>query len=572
MTGGHGLHPQARIDEYSAKGWWTHRTLDEVFTEQAARRAGALAVVDPANRRELVGSDPRRLTWTELDAEVTFLAARLLEHGIGRGDVVGVQLPNSIELTEVYLAAWRIGAVVSPLAMQYREHELLTMANKAGFATLLTVNDFGDRAMAAAAVAVRAELPTVRSILTIGAAAEDTGAGDAHLVPAAASDEDRRAVAAHQSADPGDPNDCATVCWTSGTTGEPKGVARAHYDWLAFTIATIEAPGIVAEDVLLNPFPMINMAGIDGMLLPWISTGATLVQHHPFDAPTFFAQIATERVTYTVAPPALLWMLLNNEELLARVDLSSLTRVGSGSAPLQPAMVRGWQESHGLSVINFFGSNEGVCLLSDPVDFPDPDTRARYFPRYGAAGVAWNTRMAERVTLKLIDLETGLEITEPGRPGELRIGGPMVFPGYVDGENLESPFDEEGLLRTGDVFEIAGDRDQYLRYVDRSKDLIIRGGMNIAPAEVEGMIAEHPGVADVAVIGVPDVALGERVGAVVVLRPGAELTLDALVEFLKSRKIASFKLPEQLVIRDVLPRNAVGKLMKRELRAPSTAS
>ncbi len=138
---------------------------------------------------------------------------------------------------------------------------------------------------------------------------------------------------------------------------------------------------MVVDDVLLNPFPMINMAGINGMLLPWlVMGGATLVQHHPFDAPTFFRQIAVERVTYTIAPPALMWMLLNNEDLLAKIDLSSLTRIGSGSAPLQPAMVRGWQKRFGLSVINFFGSNEGVSLLSSPEDFPDPDIRAQFFP------------------------------------------------------------------------------------------------------------------------------------------------------------------------------------------------
>lgn len=561
-----GLHPEGRVDDYLRRGWWTKQTLDRMFREQVAVRGAAVAVVDPANLRDLTGADPRRITWNELASEVTHLAARLLDHGIGRGDVVGVQLPNSIELVEVYLAAWSIGAVVSPLAMQYREHETVTMAARAEFAVLLTVGTCGNRTPAADIAAVRDRIPTLRSLLTLGAASEAAGAVDAHLVPAPATAADRERVESRRSDDPNDPNDCVTICWTSGTEGEPKGVLRTHLDWIGFSVGTIDAPRVVRDDVLLNPFPMINMAGINGMLLPWLATGATLVQHHPFDAPTFFAQIAVERVTYTVAPPALLWMLLHNDELLARIDLSSLTRIGSGSAPLQPAMVRGWQERFGLGVINFFGSNEGVALLSSPEDFPDPDDRARYFPRYGAENVTWSSRLADRVAVKLVDIESGAEITEPARPGELRIAGPTVFPGYLDGENLDSPFDDDGYLRTGDLFEIAGAENRYLRYVDRRKDLIIRGGMNIAPAELEGLVAEHPAVAEVAVVGDPDDVLGERVAAVVVCRDGAELTLDDLVSFLKDRKIASFKMPERLEVRECLPRNAVGKLLKRELR------
>ncbi|MET7769350.1 class I adenylate-forming enzyme family protein [Nocardia sp. NPDC005366] len=565
-----GLHPRHRVDDYLRRGWWTAQTLDQTFRDQVAARGDATALVDPANRRALVGSDPRRVSWNELESEVTHLAARLLEHGIGRGDVIGVQLPNSIELVEVYLAAWSIGAIVSPLAMQYREHEVVTMANKANFAVMITTTEFGDRSPAADVLAARDRMPALRSVLTIGAAEEAADAGGSHIVPAPATERDRARIESRRAADPNEPNDCVTICWTSGTEGEPKGVRRTHFDWIAFSVATIDAPRVTVADILLNPFPMINMAAICGMLLPWLLTGATLVQHHPFDAATFFGQIATERVTYTIAPPALLWMLLHNDELLSKIDLSSLTRIGSGSAPLQPAMVRGWQERFGLGVINFFGSNEGVALLSSPEDFPDPDDRARYFPRYGASGVTWSSRFAGRVDVKLVDVETGVEITEAGRPGELRIAGPNVFPGYVDGENLTSPFDDEGYLKTGDIFEIAGDRNQFLRYVDRGKDLIIRGGMNIAPAELEGIIAEHPAVAEVAVVGDPDEVLGERVAAVVVLRPGAELALAELVSFLRERKIASFKLPERLEVRDLLPRNAVGKLLKRELRTRPT--
>jgi acyl-CoA synthetase (AMP-forming)/AMP-acid ligase II len=386
-------------------------------------------------------------------------------------------------------------------------------------------------------------------------------------VPVGVSAADHRAVEEYAAAHPADPNDCVTLCWTSGTESTPKGVPRTHYDWIAMSWNTIDAPGLTDADVLLNPFPMVNMAGINGMFLPWLRVGGVLVQHHPFDLPTFLRQIADERATYTVAPPPLLNLLLAKRELLASADISSLRLIGSGSAPLAPAMVRGWQEIHGIGVINFFGSNEGIGLLTAPRDVPDPEQRARYFPRYGVPGVTWSSRTAESIEVRLIDTETGARITEPGVPGELRIRGPMVFPGYAGGERLADPFDEDGFLRTGDVFMIAGDRDQFLEYVDRAKDLIIRGGMNIAPAELEGLLAAHPAIAEVSVVGVPDETFGERVCAVVVPAEGATVTLEAIVAHLRERRIASYKLPERLWVRTALPRSPLGKVLKRELRA-----
>lgn len=569
MTIRRGLHPAEKVADYQARGWWSEETVDQLFAHQVATRGPLLAVVDPANRQALLGSAPRRLTWSELDAEVTFLAARLLEHGLRRGDVLGVQLPNTVELVEVYLAAWTIGVVISPLPMQFREHEVVDLADEAEFAAFITCARFGDRMPAAEAAGALDRMPTVRRLVAFGPPGEleHLPHGVEALSSAAASEADAATVARHTTADPNDPNDCLTICWTSGTESTPKGVPRTHLEWIAICWATVEAPRMVADDVLLNPFPMVNMAGINGMFLPWLRTGCVLVQHHPFDLPTFLGQVATERVTYTVAPPALLWMLLHNDALLAAFDLSSLTRIGSGSVPLQPAMVRGWQERFGVGVINFFGSNEGIGLLSSPDDFPDPDERAQFFPRYGVEGVHWSSRVSEWVQVRLVDLLTDEEITEPGVPGELRIGGPTLFSGYLHPERRASPFDELGQLRTGDVFEIAGDRGEFLHYVDRVKDIVIRGGMNIAPAELEGLIADHQAVADVAVIGDPDEVLGERVAAVVTLRPEQSLTLEQLVAFLRDKRIASYKLPERLEVRDELPRNPVGKILKRELRA-----
>ena len=536
------LHPPERVAEYTAAGWWGEDTLDALFRARVRENPGRLAVVDPANKRELVGLPPRRLTWNELDAEVDRLAAHLAEHGLVPGQVIGVQLPNTVEQVALYLACWRIGLIVSPMPMQYREHEISQLAKLAEFAAYVTVERFGGRSMATEAAALGLPLISL----------DDVPAGSGGQVPAHVAD----------------PNDCVTICWTSGTESTPKGVPRCHNDWLSVATVCMEAPRMTADDVLLNPFPMVNMAGFAGLFLPWLLVGGVFVQHHPFDLPAFLAQIQGERVTYTVAAPALLNMLLAREDMLGTTDISSLTRIGSGSAPLSPAMVRGWQERHGIGVINFFGSNEGAGMLTDPYDVPDPEQRARYFPRYGTPGVSWSTRADTWTRMRVVDLVTGEDITEPERPGELRLKGPQVFAGYLGGAGLASPFDEQGYLKTGDIFEIAGERRQFIRYVDRAKDLVIRGGMNIAAAELEHLIAEHPAVGEVAVVGYPDEMLGEKICAVVIPAQGAAApSLDDLVTFLRDRHIASYKLPERLELRDALPRNPVGKILKRELRA-----
>jgi acyl-CoA synthetase (AMP-forming)/AMP-acid ligase II len=200
----------------------------------------------------------------------------------------------------------------------------------------------------------------------------------------------------------------------------------------------------------------------------------------------------------------------------------------------------------------------------------DPDQRSRFFPRYGG-GRQWTFPAARHTTVKLIDPGTGAEVTEPGRPGELYLKGPSLFAGYLDAANVPSPITADGYLKTGDMFVIDGPNQEYLRYVDRAKDLIIRGGMNVAPAELETMISSHPAVAEVAVVGYPDDVLGERVCAVIAPKPGQSVDLASVVEHLKAQEIASYKLPERIEVREALPRNPVGKVLKRQLRDELTA-
>jgi acyl-CoA synthetase (AMP-forming)/AMP-acid ligase II len=201
-------------------------------------------------------------------------------------------------------------------------------------------------------------------------------------------------------------------------------------------------------------------------------------------------------------------------------------------------------------------------------EFPDPAMRAQYFPRFGVPGFNWASRVAGQMSTKLV-ATPGEVITEPGVPGEMAIKGPGIFPGYYKRPDLtEKVFDADGYFYTGDLFEIAGEPGNLnaYRFVGRAKDIIIRGGMNISAEEIESLIIGHPKVAEVVIVGYPDERLGEKACAVVVPKPGQEVTLDEIVAVLKEKDVAVYKLPERLVVIEALPRNPVGKVLKRTIR------
>jgi acyl-CoA synthetase (AMP-forming)/AMP-acid ligase II len=560
------LCPEERILDYTEKGWWGTATLDDLVRRSVREHPGAIAVVDPSNRAEFTDGSPRRLTWAELDREVDRLAARLLEAGLEKDDIIAVQLPNIIELIEVYLAAGRIGVVASPFPVQYRDYEIEQLIPFIEAKVFVTATRIGKHNHAEMAVNLQAKLPSLRQVLAWGENLPERVVGLDRLM---AEPHDDLSLANYRQANPVSANDILTICWTSGTEGRPKGVPRSHNDWLVPAYGTVDAAELEPGCTVLNPFPLVNMAGIGGMLVPWLLTGGKLVQHQPLNLMVFMQQIAVERVNYTVTPPALLNMLLQNKPLLEKADISSIKTIGSGSAPLSPWMVKSWQEDYGIYVLNYFGSNEGATLVSGPNEMPDPENRALYFPRFGVSGYEWNARVSKMMQTRLVDLATGEDITGPGQPGELLIRGAAVMTGYYKAPDLNKhAFDDQGYFHTGDVFEISGEGDHlpFYRYVGRSKDIIIRGGQNISPEEVENLLQGHPKVAEVAVIGYPDRVLGERVCACVAPRPDQEISLDELVSYLKEKKIAVFKLPERLIVLGNLPRNPVGKLLKGSLR------
>jgi acyl-CoA synthetase len=517
-------------------------TIDGLLRNVALKQNNQVALVDAPNRSDFFDGNSQRWTWSEVNSIVQSLATQLHTRGIKAGSAVGIQLPNVCELVFTILACIRVGAIAVPFPIQHRNHELRSGLSSAQIQLFVTANRSDRTDQIKTVAALLAEFKNIQ-LATFGGDEEET---NLHLTP----DPSDSGLYHHA-----EPNDIATICWTSGTTGMPKGVPRTNAMWLATSRVQVDELSISPSDNILCPFPVVNMAGIGGMLMPWLTVGASLFLHQPLDLTVFLTQIETEEITYTVAPPPLLNMLLRNKELLDSVNLSSIRAISSGSAPLDPWMVKGWQDRN-IEIVNVFGSNEGAALLSTMRSVPDPEQRARFFPQPNRQGIS----------IRIVDFDTGQEITESGRPGELRFTGPTVFLGYLQSAGDE--FDADGYYKTGDIFQWA-DTDsssRLLQFVDRAKDIIIRGGMNISAAEIEALIASHEDVLECAVVSFPDPDLGEKVGVFVVPIENKLPDLPTIVDFLRTLEIASYKLPERLEIIDALPRNAVGKVTKSDLR------
>jgi acyl-CoA synthetase (AMP-forming)/AMP-acid ligase II len=580
------LVPREKIEAYTAHGWWGKRTLWDLFAQHRHEQPDAEAVADAPNRAEFAHGTPQRLTWAQLGDAVDRFCLLLLDEGIARDEVLVVQMPNTVEQFIVYLACARLGVIATPVPVQYREHELehiIATTQAAGAVTFARIGKpDGGHAAAAMFCDLGHALDSHGPQGTEGSMRRVFAWGDAVAAPAidiasrtaAAPDATalaRLAEAEHKAAVTA--NDVFTICWTSGTEAAPKGVPRSHNEWLIVTPSIIEAASLQPHARLLNPFPLVNMAGISSAFASWLVLGGTVVQHHPFSLPVFLQQLREERIDYTVAPPAILNALLQNEQMLAGIDFKRLSRIGSGSAPLSDWMVRGFQERYGVQIVNYFGSNEGAALSGNEVDIPDPAQRAAYFPRAGVTGYEWSISTTRKIRTRLVDLETGEDITRAGVPGEIRFSGPTIFSGYYRAPQLSArAFDDQGFYKTGDLFEIAGDRLQYYRYVGRSKDLVIRGGVNISSEEIENLLLACPGVREAAVVAVPDKTLGEKVCACIVPVEGHAVDLAAITTFLRdTKRVAVYKLPEYLLPLMAMPRNPVGKILKRELREQARA-
>ena len=550
-----------RIEDYINKGWWGEDTLYSLFQEAIVLCGDQEALVDPENRKTITGDAPKRLSFNEINATVERYATIFYEQGLRKDDIAIIQLPNVVELPIVYLALSKLGIVCSPIPMQYGAFEITSIINETNPSAFVSISKFSDKAHA----------KQFSSLFTKDEIKFSLGAVDG-FVDLNTSNPSSELIESQQLYAKDNPitaDDIFTICWTSGTTGTPKGVPRSHNLWLPMAKAAAFVSETEQGDTLLNPFPMINMASIGGFLFNWLLCKGKLVQHHPFDLNVFLTQISSENIKYTIAPPAIMNMLLNNPAILDQQNLSSLRCIGCGGAPLSEWMVETFQNKYDLTVQNIFGSNEGATLLSARNEIEDPNLRAKYFPRFGVDGLNWSNPVSRLVKTKLVSVETNEEILEPEQPGELLISGATVFDGYWNAPEANAEvFDEDGYFRTGDLFEISPDdtEKRYYKFCGRCKDLIIRGGMNISPEELDNLLSSHPKMLEVAVTGYDDEILGEKVGVVAVVVEGETLTLDEVIEFLKDKQIAKYKMPEDLRVIDVLPKNPVGKVLRRELK------
>lgn len=562
------IHAPEVIARHRAQGWWGDTRLQDLLAQHAARAPAQECLVDPPNLAAITGEAPQRLTWSALQNLVDRLACALLDAGLQKDDIVLVQMANSHALLAVYLACARLGIVASPVVAQYRAHELDPIIERTGARAMLVSARIGSHDHAAMALALQARHPSLHTVLAF--AGPDTALPDGvhnlwQILPAAP---DAARLARQEAAHPVSADDAVCILWTSGSEGRAKGVARTHNDWVLYGPQIGAAYDIGPHSRLLNGRPLVTHGAFVGSIMPWLFHGGTLVNHHPFTLELFLRQLGDERISFTALAPAVLSTLLAQPALLQGIDLHHLRYVGSGSAPLNPTLVQAFEQRFGVQVINFFGSTEGASLVGTPQDIPDAGLRAVCFPRFGVPGFDWAHPASQRVETRLVDLESGADITAPGRAGEIRFRGPMVMAGYFREPELSAAaFDEQGFYRSGDLFEIAGERGEHYRFAGRAKDIIIRGGINISAAEIENLVSGHPAVAEVAAIGIPDERLGERVCVCVVLRAGTALTLPELVAWLRDvREVGIVKLPERLLVLDALPRSPNNKVLKGDLR------
>ena len=543
------LASQEMIREWTEKGAWGKKTLIDFFKENVKKDPDKECLVDPLNKKDLVGLEPERLTYLQLDKAVDATAESLIARGIQKDDIIMVQLPNCWELAMLYLAITRAGGLISPMPMQWRLSEVDYIAGMTEAKAFITVEDFHGFKHKEMAEKVRSKNPSIQHIITLEELREMskgdiTGKLDDIVI---------------------DANDILTLCWSSGTEAQPKGCPLSHNNWYNQSMAQVDSAGIEANDNLITAGPLVNMASLGSVYFPWLIVGGKLVLHHPFDGPGFVLQLMMEEINYTLLVPAVINALLKHPKV-DEFDLSKMRAITLGAAPPSLWSVQELKRRWGIEFGNIWGQNEGTGFVSGRFDIPDMEKRVDKFPQYGKQGTKWNASVTDFVRSKIIDPATGEELTEVGSVGELWYRGPNVIPCYFKRPEItEKAFDSEGFFNTGDLFQIK--EGDCVGFFDRTKDIVIRGGFNISAQEVENMLLEHPKVADIAAVSMPDEAMGEKLCVYAVPKEGETLALEDLISFMREKGVAVYKLPERLEVVDAIPRNPVGKALKKDLRA-----
>jgi malonyl-CoA/methylmalonyl-CoA synthetase len=480
-------------------------TLAEAFHAAAAARPD----------RPALSVDGVRRTYGELDAAAGRFATLLRGNGVAPGDAILLSVPSSVAVVEAYLGAVRAGAVVVLANPSYTAGELRYLAEHSGAVAALAGEEVRERLGG-----------LVRTVLDPSA---DAASG---LSPMPVD----RATARR----------AGLLAYTSGTTGRPKGVPLSHVNVLANMRAIIRAWRWSADDVLVHGLPLFHQHGLGGLGASLLA-GGRAVLHSRFDPEAICRDIAAERATVFLAVPAM-YERLAAWDGFAAADLSSLRLLVSGSAPLSPALARRVEAIVGQLPLERYGTTESGLNVSNLYDGPR---------KPGAVGLP-----LPGVEMTVVDDE-GTPVAD-GTDGEIVVRGPQVFDGYRgDPDATVAAFFDGGWFRTGDIGRI-DPADGLLSITGRAKDLIISGGMNVYPREVELALEESDDVARAAVVGVPSERWGEAVVAAIVPAPGAALDEAALLAFV-SERLAPYKRPKRVVPVDELPVNHLGKVLTPEV-------
>lgn len=524
-----------RIARETAAGYWRDKVITDFLDEHAAASPDKVAFVD--SRREI--------TFAELKAEVDRVALGLRARGVTSGDVISFQLPNWIEWIVVHYAASRIGAISNPLIPIYREREVGFMVGLARSKVIVVPREFRGFDYPVMLEGLRSGWDFEPEVVVVGDESWDE-------LRAAGGTADPAELASLRP----DANDVTLLIFTSGTTGEPKGVMHTHNTMVAANDPLPGRLGVGPDSVLHMASTLAHLTGfLYGARLN-VQNGATCVLQDVWDAATFVELVEKHGITYTSAATPFLHDLVSAPSL-AHHDTSTLVRFCCMGAPIPRAMVRQAKDKlPGLVVVGGWGqSEEGLVTIGIPGDPEDKIIETDGYPWPG-------------MEIRVVDARG--ESVPAGQEGSLQVRGPFLFVGYAERRELTAqqmhPADDDrgDWFDTGDLAFI--DQDGYLRISGRTKDVIIRGGENIPVAYVENVLYEHPDIDSVAVVAVPDPRLQERACACVVLNEGASMSFADLQAFLASKGVAKQYWPERMVVLDDFPKTPSGKIQKFQLR------
>jgi long-chain acyl-CoA synthetase len=475
------------------------------------------AITESTFGGEAVADERVRLDYDAFRSAVDATASRLTDLGVSRGDVVALVLTNRVELVVAMYATWLVGAVITPVNPALTQDEVAYQLADAGAG--LAVVDPSTRKLAGG-------MPTLDASLVLTPAPERTSVSR-HTGPRA--------------------EDLALLIYTSGTTGRPKGVRLDHANLSAMTASMQLHIRFTAADRALLVLPLFHVNAIMVSVVAPLAVGGSAVIVPRFDARTFWASVEKERPTYFSAVPAI-YIFLSGLPAEVAPDTSSLRFAICGAAPMPPSAIVDFEARYGVQIIEGYGLSEStVALTVNPLD----GTR-----KAGTVG-----RPLPGVEMAIVN--DGGEVVPAGVDGEVVARGAVIMRGYLGKPAETAAALQDGWLHTGDIGHL--DVDGYLVLVDRKKDLIIRGGENISPSEVEAVLAAHPAVLEVAVVGRPDPVMGEEPIAFVVARPGHDVDPSELLEWARTT-LAKFKVPKEIRVVESLPRNAIGKVFKPVLR------